>query len=292
MSRWTVQVRSMVELNPFVTKGGKPATLSECVTKYCSAVNSDQNMWLKNYPIFDEDHRQELNEKIINHYLFNEIGMETINLWNYRFEEKMKLIMPKYNLMYKAYAQDFDLLQNFKSVKEYTLGKTGNNTENKEGSNSNDRTQNNTVNTATTGRTEASGRDDTVNSTNTNGNNHSDTITSEFPQANIKTGDYATNEVDVTQSNSSHYSEDIDRDFENSSSSTGTQEQTANQTNKDTGTFQDNKTGSFKEDNVYHELHSGYNQYPVELLLKYLEFIQNIDEMIINDLGDLFMLIY
>lgn len=36
------------------------------------------DLGLKNYPIFSESHRQELNEKIVNHFRYREIGYETI----------------------------------------------------------------------------------------------------------------------------------------------------------------------------------------------------------------------
>lgn len=36
------------------------------------------DLGLKHYPIFSESHRRELNEKIINHFRYREIGYETI----------------------------------------------------------------------------------------------------------------------------------------------------------------------------------------------------------------------
>lgn len=64
---------------------------------------------LQNYPIFDENYRNTLNNNILNYYLESEIGVETAELFKRLLNDRMALIMPKYNKMYQA--QD-DLLQN------------------------------------------------------------------------------------------------------------------------------------------------------------------------------------
>ena len=65
---------------------------------------------LKNYPIFDENYRKILNEKIINHYLFNEIGMETAELFKFYLNTTMREIMPYYNQLYKSELLEFNPL--------------------------------------------------------------------------------------------------------------------------------------------------------------------------------------
>ena len=57
---------------------------------------------LQAYPIFDESYRETLNEKILNHYLMDEIGLETAALFKHYLNTRMAEIMPKYNIMYKA----------------------------------------------------------------------------------------------------------------------------------------------------------------------------------------------
>ena len=64
---------------------------------------------LQNYPIFDEAYRNTLNNNILNYYLESEIGFETAELFKRILNDRMALIMPKYNKMYVA--QD-ELLQN------------------------------------------------------------------------------------------------------------------------------------------------------------------------------------
>lgn len=64
---------------------------------------------LDNYPIFDEEYRETLNNNILNYYLESEIGVETAELFKRLLNDRMVLIMPKYNKMYEA--QD-ELLEN------------------------------------------------------------------------------------------------------------------------------------------------------------------------------------
>lgn len=67
------------------------------------------NFGLQNYPIFDENYRNTLNNNILNYYLESEIGFETAELFKRILNDRMALIMPKYNKMYLAQE---DLLEN------------------------------------------------------------------------------------------------------------------------------------------------------------------------------------
>lgn len=76
MSKYTTQLRYLIEMN--------------------------FDLGLKSYPIWDETHREELNNAIINHYKFREIGFETANLFKDRLNTKMSEIMPKYCKLYET----------------------------------------------------------------------------------------------------------------------------------------------------------------------------------------------
>ena len=60
------------------------------------------NFGLTSYPIFDEEYRSTLNNNILNYYLESEIGFETAELFKRILNDRMALIMPKYNQMYLA----------------------------------------------------------------------------------------------------------------------------------------------------------------------------------------------
>lgn len=65
---------------------------------------------LKNYPIFSEDYRSYLNNKIIEHFYFREIGQETPDRFNFFLGRTMNEIMPYYNQLYKSELIKFDPL--------------------------------------------------------------------------------------------------------------------------------------------------------------------------------------
>lgn len=80
MSQYTTQFRYILE-NPMWT---------------------DERLGLSNYPIFDENYRNTLNQKIKDFYYFEEIGFETPARFCFKLRQKMNLIMPYYNKLYKS----------------------------------------------------------------------------------------------------------------------------------------------------------------------------------------------
>lgn len=54
------------------------------------------------YQIFDEEYRKTLNTKIKQHFWYNEIAHETVDIFLFQLKVKMNEIMPYYNQMYKA----------------------------------------------------------------------------------------------------------------------------------------------------------------------------------------------
>lgn len=105
-------------------------------------IDGNYDLGLKDYPIFDESYREQLNNKIIQHYYFREIGFETEALFKNRLNQKMNEIMPYYNQMYESSKLKIDPLSTIDleevfSRKSKTTGEgtsstsgTGNNTNN------------------------------------------------------------------------------------------------------------------------------------------------------------------
>lgn len=62
------------------------------------------------YPIFDENYKQHLEEKILRHFYTREICVETYGLWKLRLEDKMNEIMPYYNQLYLSEGLKFEPL--------------------------------------------------------------------------------------------------------------------------------------------------------------------------------------
>lgn len=56
--------------------------------------------------------RTELNEKILNHYRFQEIGQETFGRWLFELKTALNEIMPRYNQLFYSADQDFNPIYN------------------------------------------------------------------------------------------------------------------------------------------------------------------------------------
>ena len=89
-----------------------------------SLIDNNFNFGLNSYPIFDEEYRNTLNQKILNHYYENEIGFETANLFKFYLNNKMNEIMPYYNELYSVQKNliDNNLLLNDVNLEERLAG--------------------------------------------------------------------------------------------------------------------------------------------------------------------------
>lgn len=115
------------------------------------------DLGLKHYPIFSESHRKELNEKIINHFRYREIGYETITQFIFALNRKMFEIMPFYNQLYESEELEISALTNY-SYDEISK-KTGNDLLEKTGEDSNKQTGDTTRKDTGTQTNEQSGTD-------------------------------------------------------------------------------------------------------------------------------------
>lgn len=93
MSKYTTQLRWVMEQ----TMDNQGLPHSEESWPKCYAF-----IGLSDYPIFQESYRQQLNDKIIRHYYFREIGAETVARFRWNMREAMRLIMPYYNKLLES----------------------------------------------------------------------------------------------------------------------------------------------------------------------------------------------
>lgn len=78
-----------------------------------------EGIGLDRYPIFNEDYRPTLNDKIVTHYYMREIGFENDDYFIFALRRKMNEIMPFYNKLYKTELIEYDPL---KTIDIKTLG--------------------------------------------------------------------------------------------------------------------------------------------------------------------------
>ena len=87
-------------------------------------IDNNFDFQMTNYPIFDENYRETLNNNILHHYYENEIGFETAPLFRFYLNQKLNEIMPYYNELYKAQKKliDDNLLLNNVNLTESLSG--------------------------------------------------------------------------------------------------------------------------------------------------------------------------
>lgn len=211
--------------------------MAKYTTTIRNLIDNNFDFGLKNYPIFDENYREVLNNKILMHYYMDEIGFETAGLFKVYLNNKMNEIMPYYNELYK---KQKDLLLNF--------DKTTNMTETF--------TRDNTTNTNATSNSTSS---NTASGTSKN-------VYQDTPMGNI------------TEQNIDNYSYASKQEFNK---------------NQNTSSIEDNSSLTGKATNLenYIRTKTGNNGrlYGIEILKMIKNNYMNIDEMIINELQDLFM---
>lgn len=84
-------------------------------------IDNNFDFQMTNYPIFDENYRETLNNNILHHYYENEIGFETAALFRFYLNQKLNEIMPYYNELYKVQKKLIDdklLLNNVNLTEE------------------------------------------------------------------------------------------------------------------------------------------------------------------------------
>ena len=84
-------------------------TLQETI-EFVGGRNSFDAACLSKYPLFNELHRSDLNNKIVEHYLLREIGQETIPMFLFTLGRKLNEIMPYVNQLFESETMRFDPL--------------------------------------------------------------------------------------------------------------------------------------------------------------------------------------
>lgn len=184
---------------------------------------------LANYPIFDEGYREHLNKQILDQFWNQEIGQESIDLFNFALRRKLNQIMPVYNQQYTISQIKFDPLV---TVSIANLG-------------------------AVNGTTDTTG----TSANNSSSDAKSRTVAQQLPQTMLSAnGDYATSAQDNTSNTTA-----------------------AGNVSESSNVKQDQSTNSST---------TGYQGNPAMLLLQYRQSLVNVDMMILDELKELFMLVW
>ena len=245
-------------------------------TEIRTLVENHFDLGLKDYPIFDEDYRQGLNNKIINHFYFREIGFETAGLFKWYLNQK---IMPYYNQLYKSELLKFNPFYNVDyttkndGAKNSNASHTGNSktTGNSEYDNTskNDGVKNantsNVGNSTTTGTTDNSTTNTTTNAeiTNTNSADYKNgkKVHSDTPQGLLNINSIE-NEIYASDAD---YNTDVDNNTSNQSHTSSTENTvTGSNTNNVSVDNIDNATSNEMTSNLSHDKGNSTNNISVD----------------------------
>lgn len=230
MSKYTTELRKICE-NYAKTSGYDGNSRKEIIKRAIPFVFDFD------FPIFDEDYRKNLEEKILKRYYMREIAFETVGLFKLYLDQRLNEIMTYYNMLYKSALLDFNPFYDVDLTRKQKRKNIGEE-ERKESGNSD-----------------------------TGANETAYNLYSDTPQG-------ALNGVD-----SENYLTNATKTTSNSGSATTTNtEGTANTLN--TEEYLEKVSGK-----------QGTTSYS-EMLLKYRETFLNIDKMVIDDLRDLFFMLY
>lgn len=304
MSKYTTELRFICENSAGLTESVGYSGIDEVLDK------ARDKVFDFDFPIFDENYRNVLENKILKHYYTREIGAESVGLWKFWLNTRLNEIMPYYNQLYQSELikfnpmYDVDLTTDYQKVDNGTNNRTGSFSEQGNHTENTDRVDN-------FGETKHETRNETndgTNNTNTNNtsankNDHWDYY-SDTPQGGINglaNNTYLTNARHITDDgtgstsssqNNSTTSNDIEVTADTSRGGSNTSEIDTTGTNSKSGNSTDNAIIKNTEDYLHHVVGKTGGISYSKLLKEFRSTFLNIDMQIINELSDLFMNIW
>lgn len=117
MSKYTMEVRYICEQLANATIETQVGDVPEIIEKAAPQIFDFD------FPIWNEDYRKTLEEKILLHFYMREIGQETVGEWKLRLMQTLQDIMPEMNELYKSVEFKYDPLTDI----DYTTDTKGEN---------------------------------------------------------------------------------------------------------------------------------------------------------------------
>lgn len=207
------------------------------------------------YPIYDENHRAELNKKIIRHYALREIGQETAQQFVFYLGVTMAEIMPYFNERYKTLDMEYNPLQ---SVDMTTDSENGSESQSS---------------------SKASSTQDSTSSSSSKSDNASTTTSKSFdsdvPQTGV-VGDFARYASHANESQA-----------DSSGTASSSQDSTSHATSHSATDYQHDASNSKGKSHV-----SGRSQSAMSLVQEYRNAIINVDMEVVRSLEPCFMQVW
>lgn len=253
----------------------------EDYTSITDFTEDSSKLLFESYVIFDELHREELNRKIVDHYLFDEIAVTPYSKWQFLLNRKMREIMPYYNKLYLSELDIDDVYDNV-DLTETLDRSVGTDTETS--------TDRSSTNVGTRAEVESADKD-------------TDTTSSQTEKPNtVSTSETARSDVPFNKNENDNYPTETEKGRETVSGTnlyTGNQNESETRSNlRDVDTTDETvgTSSSLLDSNtleVYTKKMKGKNGNltKVEIFKMYRETLLDVDMMIIEELKDMFMFI-
>lgn len=300
MSKYTTQVRYICERACGYNESQPLENVNYIIQ------NSWNSIFGENWPIFDENYREKLCSKILQHYYTYEIGSETVGLWKLQLQTRMNEIMPYYNQLYLSELIDFepltdvDLTTNHGGHKNETTNTTDNDTGTRTGST--------TGNSDTTTHREGTDNSNTSNIGSSEGKTTSTTTDqgdkwdeySDTPMgglSGVQSLTYLTNARHISDQASGSKTDNATTSTNGTTTVSGSNSEDGNSNTVETTSSTEKTTNdrtrhtSLNGTDGYTQTMKGKNggKSYSELLMEYRKTFLNIDMKIIDELKDLFM---
>lgn len=284
MSKYTTELRRIIES---INDLQKP----EGYNNTNELINNAIPQIFENFPIFDESYRNVLCNKILKYYYFYEIGFETKGRFLFELNESLNRIMPYYNKLYLAWLQDFNPIY----TQDLTTQHKGKSEdfENNISVESSKQSSDSISNEQNFGESENKNVSNKFDNVGDNSNNKRKRKYSDTPQGaltNIENDTYLSEaEIieDTNTNNKTQISNDnsTDTSKSNVNNTSQTNSQNVNNVNRNDNNLKNNT-------NEYLDRIYGYGQSPAKTLDEYYKALINIDNLVIKDLADCFMMIF
>ena len=284
MSKYTTEVRFICETYAGLDESADYMGIDEVLDK------SRGKVFDFDFPIFDENYRSVLEDKILKHYYTREIGAETIGLWKLWLNTRMNEIMPYYNQLYASEAIKFNPMY------DVDLTTTHQQTDNRNDNMTESELKVGSRDTDFSSHDEGSSSSHTDNDTSTDDRTKNDhwEMFSDTPSGGlngVRDEKYLTTAMHTTDDKSGsnvHSVNEVDNNGSSSNSSSG---------NSDTDYSEDinrNRQVGIKnvQDYASHVVGKTAGKSYSSMLKEFRETFLNIDMQIINELRDLFFTLW
>lgn len=263
--------------------------------------------WAFDYPSYYEgEAKKAFEQKVLDHYRFRQIGQETPGRWLHYFRTRIREIMPYYIQLYESQVLmqgiddpfgNVDIVETFEETRSGTLDRKTTGSLSRETTGSLNRESSSTQE----GETESNSSvttTDTESSTDTLTGNHVKKFAN-TPQNSLDNLDnYLTEATVETENNTTNHEKTGNGSSQTTATGTQLDTATATQTDTESGSLTDTESGSVldtESGTVQHTYtkkgNQGVNTYAHDMK-ELRETFLNIDMMIINELNDLFLMVY